>query len=333
MKAPKLRIPERLRFIRPQSTAPLPGSASAGRGIALPAGKGLRTLPSPADPILRKTPPSAFFTMQAMHRAWRAVRAAGGGAGVDGVTLQTFSAHLDEELSALRQSLIDGSYRPRQVRQIYIPKNSGGLRPLIIWALRDRIAQRVVYDLIAPAFDAVFLPVSFGFRTGMGVQDAAARIVEHRDAGLKWVVDADIKSCFEEINIKTLRPLIRKRVYHPVLLRLIDSWLRAGIMEAGAKKGSGLSQGGVLSPLMANIYLHEFDKKLVKKNLALVRYADDFIICTRRKSQAQLALADASRALHNLGLTINPHKTRIIHFDQGFKFIGYFFVRNQLYRL
>ena len=290
-------------------------------------------LPSPTRPIPHSLPASALFTPQAMQRAWRAVRAAGGGAGVDGITLQAFSAHLDEELEILRQSLIQGSYRPRQLRQVYVPKKQNGLRPLVIWTLRDRIAQRVVYDLIAPAFDAIFFPVSFGFRTGLGTADAVAQITTYRDQGLRWVVDADIKSCFEEIDIRRLGKLLRKRIHHPRLRQLVQVWLKAGVLGAGKEKHGGIPQGSVLSPLFANIYLHEFDRQLVKKHLALVRYADDFIICTRRKNQAQVALAEAERALKSLRLASHPQKTRIVHFDQGFKFLGYFFVKNQVYRL
>jgi len=330
MKIPRPHLPDMLKRFDGGETTPHRTLAISPQNSAE---RRTSSLPSPSEPIPRTLSASALFTPEAMHRAWRSVKAAGGGPGVDGVTLQIFGAHLDEELETLRQSLIDGTYRPRQIRQIYVPKKHGGLRPLVIWTLRDRIAQRAVYDLIAPVFDAIFLPVSFGFRTGLGTADAVEKIVAHREQGLRWVVDADIKSCFEEINVARMEKLIRKRVRHPRLRQLIGVWLKAGAAHHRSRKRVGIPQGGVLSPLLANIYLHEFDKWMMSRHLALVRYADDFIICTRRKNQAQIALKEAHRALENLKLTINPHKTRITHFDQGFKFIGYFFVRNQVYRL
>lgn len=292
-------------------------------------------LPSATAPISPDIPPAALFTTAAMQRAWRAIHAAGGGAGVDGVTLDAFAENLDDELERLRQSLISGDYRPQPPRQVLVPKAKGGLRPLAIWSLRDRVAQRAVYDITAPSFEVIFLPCSFGYRTGLGARDAASQITIHRDQGLRWVVDADIDSCFDSINTRRLMRLVKRRVRHRHLLRLIRAWLQARILNTASGKpaAAGLAQGGVLSPLLANVYLHEFDLAMARQQMALVRYADDFVICCRRKTEAQRALQASEKALVQLDLRLNQYKTRLVHFDQGFKFVGFFFVRNQVYRL
>ena len=216
-----------------------------------------------------------------------------------------------------------------------VPKTKGGLRPLAIWSLRDRVAQRAVYDIIAPSFEVIFLESSFGYRVGLGTGDAAAQISVYRDQGLRWVVDADIDSCFDSINTRRLMRLVKRRVRHRHLLRLLQAWLRARILNTASGKpaAAGLAQGGVLSPLLANVYLHEFDEAMARRQMALVRYADDFIICCRRKAEAQQALQASEKTLAQLDLHLNKHKTRLIHFDQGFKFVGFFFVRNRVYRL
>ncbi|GAB4520259.1 MAG: hypothetical protein Kow0047_31480 [Anaerolineae bacterium] len=292
-------------------------------------------------PLLRRAgplgevPAERLFTEAAMRRAWRAVRRAGGGAGVDSVTIEAFEANLDEELRQLRQELIEGSYRPRPVRQVLVPKASGGLRPLAMWALRDRVAQRIVYDLIAPSFEAIFLPCSFGFRLGLGVEDAVRQVIAYRDEGLRWVVDADIKNCFDEIDPHRLMRLVARRVRHRLLRRYIRGWLEAKIFNSadGLPRHAGASQGSVLSPLLANVYLHEFDLWMTRRQLALVRYADDFVVCCRKRRDAEEAVEVAQEGLQRLRLSLNPAKSRVTHFDQGFAWLGYFFVRNECYRL
>ena len=224
---------------------------------------------------LKAQAPERWFPLAGLRQAWLAVKAAKGGPGVDGVTLQQFEAALDGELAALRLELISGTYQPQPVRQVLVPKADVGVRPLAIWALRDRVAQRVVYELLAPVFEATFLPCSFGFRRGYGVQDALAALEQQRDNNLRWVVDADIQDCFEAIESVRLLKLVARRVQDRLLLRYIAGWLHAQILNSadGVPKRAGTSQGNVLSPLLANIYLHEFDQALVGRKLVLLRYA------------------------------------------------------------
>ena len=281
------------------------------------------------------TPAGQLFSLAALRRAWLAVKRTGGGAGVDGMTIQKFEADLALELEGLRQELMNGNYEPRPIRRIMVPKTSGGLRPLALWALRDRIAQRAIYDLVAPPFEAIFLPCSMGFRPGIGVQEAINRLQQLRDENRHWVVDADIKDCFDSINSQRLLGLVARQVQDELVLRYIEGWLKANIFNTadGVPAAAGASQGSVLSPLLANIYLHEVDQLLVAQELALIRYADDLVICCQRKGEAQHALVAVHDALHQWGLALNERKTRLVHFDEGFEWLGYFFVRRECYRI
>lgn len=304
---------------------PLPGTQRwEGAEVLLP-----RAGPVKAQPAER------FFTPAALRRAWLAIKRAGGGAGVDGVSLAAFEKNLDTELESLRDELVRGVYRPHPVRRVLVPKGDGGLRPLAVWVLRDRIAQRAVYEILAPSFESIFLPVSFGFRPGMGVEDAVAQVSRHRDNNLRWVVDGDIEQCFDSLDSRLLVKLATRRVHDRLLMGYVRGWLQADILNSvdGVPRKAGASQGSALSPLLANIYLHEFDRALTSKKLALVRYADDFVICCRRKADAETAQAEAERALNRLGLKLNQRKSRIVHLDTGLGWLGYFFVRQECYRV
>jgi group II intron reverse transcriptase/maturase len=288
----------------------------------------------PAGPI-RASAPARFFTLEALQRAWLAVKRAGGGAGVDAVTLAAFAARLVEELGQLREELAAGRYRPRPVRRVLVPKANGGLRPLALWALRDRVAQRTIYDIIAPSFEATFLPCSFGYRPGLGAEDAVRQVLDYRDRNLRWVVDGDIQECFDSIPTDRLMGLVARRVEDPLLRQYVGGWLEAQILNGvdGVPVKAGASQGSVLSPLLANIYLHEVDRQLVARKLALVRYADDLVICCHRKVDAEAALTATNEALGTWELCLNEHKTQIVHFDQGFAWLGYFLLRDESFRL
>lgn len=281
------------------------------------------------------TPAAQLFTVESLERAWISVKRAGGGAGVDGVTLRTFQATLPARLQELRDELASGNYRPKPMRQVLVPKSKGGLRPIALWAIQDRIAQRAIYEIIAPAFESIFLPCSYGFRPGLNVHDAIEHLIRYRDRHLRWVLDADIKECFQEIDSRRLMKLVAPRVHDRLLRRYIRGWLDARILNSadGGPRKAGASQGSVLSPLLANIYLHEMDQIMQRQKYAYIRYADDIVICCRRKSQAETARIDVASALGHLGLRLNDHKTRVVHFDQGVTWLGYFLVRNQCYRV
>jgi group II intron reverse transcriptase/maturase len=292
---------------------------------------------SPLQPIgpVRTALPERFFTPEALQRAWLAVKRAGGGAGVDAVTLATFAGRLVSELGRLREELASGRYQPRPVRRVLVPKPNGGLRPLALWALRDRVAQRAVYDIVGPSFEATFLPCSFGYRPGLGPDDAVRQVLAYRDRNLRWVVNGDIQDCFDNIPTGRLQELVARRVEDPLLRRYIGGWLDAQILNGvdGVPSKAGASQGSALSPLLANIYLHEVDRLLVARELALVRYADDVVVCCRRRADAEAAQSTAQKALEAWGLKFNEHKTDIVNFDRGFAWLGYFLWREKCFKL
>ena len=340
-------IPRWRRWFAARQAPARPPAASPDAGPARPAPKAPSSQPRrrngrpPSQPAPAAGQAAAWpahphpaFSEEAMRRAWRAVRANGGGAGTDGVDLAAFEARLDVELAALARELTDGSYVPRGVRRILIPKRNEGLRPLAIWTLRDRVAQRAVYAALEPRFEPGFLPCSHGFRPGRSVQTAVADVVAGRDQGLRWVVDADIKDCFDSIAPDLLMPMVKQKVKDATLLRALESWLQAGVLTAsGAVRPAGAAQGGVLSPLLCNIFLHPVDVTLTGQGLHLVRYADDLVVLCRRRQEAQAAQQRLEAALKRLRLQLNPTKTRLVSFDDGFKFLGVFFLRNETFDL
>lgn len=293
--------------------------------------------PRPTAPRgpLRRVDPAVLFSMDALRRAWLKVKAVGGGPGVDGVSLEQFETKLEENLAWLRRDVLQRRYRPQRVTRLLAPKPNGGLRPLALWSLRDKIAQRVVYDCIEPYFESRFLDCSFGFRPGLGIPDAVRRIVAHREAHRRWVADIDIKNCFDSLDPALLMSFVRQRVKDRFILSLIQAWLRAKVFNAltGPDTAAGAAQGAVLSPLLANIYLHQVDLQLVKQRYHLVRYADDLLICCRRKAEAEQALQATAQALARVRLELNPHKSGVVHFDRGFQFLGVFFLRNEYHYL
>jgi RNA-directed DNA polymerase len=295
---------------------------------------GAKLLAAPQGPLQRVAPQS-LFSVDALRRAWLKVRASGGAPGVDGVSIRRFEADLEANLAALQAELLAGRYRPQPVKRLLAPKPGAGLRPIALWALRDRVVQRVIYDCIAPYFERQFLDCSFGFRPGRGVSDAVEAVLAQRDAHRRWVADADIKDCFDSLNSGLLMKFVREQVKDATILRLIQAWLDARVFNAlrGPWTRAGAAQGAVISPLLANVYLHQLDLELTQQGYQLIRYADDLLICCRRKQEAQDALKSTERALAQVKLHLNHHKTRVVHFDHGFQFLGVFFLRNEHFYL
>lgn len=296
-------------------------------------------IPPPVQAVGPRLPPGPLkrlkagrlFSMAALRRAWLKIKATGGGAGVDGVTIEKFEANLETNLARLRDDLLSGRYRPQRVKRLLVPKPNGGLRPLALWSLRDKLAQRVVYDCIEPYFERHFLACSFGFRPGRSIGDVVEAVTVQRRAHRRWVADIDIKDCFDSLDSRLMLRFVRQQVREPFILRLIRAWLKAKVFNAltGPQTEAGASQGAVLSPLLANVYLHQVDVALTRQGLHVVRYADDVLIFCRRKAEAEQALQAAAAALGRVRLEMNPHKSGVVHFDRGFKFLGVFFLRNE----
>ena len=278
--------------------------------------------------------PHPVFSEEALWRAWRAVRANGGAPGSDNLDLATFEARLDERLATLRAELTNGSYRPQRVISFSVRKASGGMRPLALWAVRDRVAQRAVYDWLEPQFEREFLDCSHGYRPGRSVDTAVASVVAARDEGLRWVMETDIRQCFDSIDPLLLIEILRRRRLRYDVRWLLELWLMAPVVGPdGARRPVGVAQGNVLSPLLCNLYLHPFDEIVTGQGRRLVRYADDLVILTRKRHEALAAQAETTGALAKLRLEVKPDKTAIRSFDEGFKFLGVFFIRNEHYKV
>ena len=268
-----------------------------------------------------------------LHRAFEKVWGNGGSAGADGQTVAHFARHAEGELQRLHEQLREGSYRPQPVRRAWIAKlGSKAKRPLGIPAVRDRIVQGALRHVLEPIFEGDFAAQSYGFRPGRGAKDALRRVDTPLQAGHHWVVDADLKSYFDTIPHERLLALVQARVADGRVLALVESFLRAGVLEEA--KGwrpteCGTPQGGVISPLLANLYLNPLDHQMAGQGWEMVRYADDFVILCRREAEPQAALAAVRAWVSEAGLTLHPEKTRIVDATQrgGFDFLGYHFER------
>jgi RNA-directed DNA polymerase len=266
------------------------------------------------------------ITFDLMLKAFRAVKRNRGAAGLDKVSIQMYEGNLEANLNALMKSLKSRTYQPTPLKRVYIPKGGGKFRPLGIPAVRCRVAQEVVRQLLQPIFERLFHPDSFGFRPGRNAHQAVEKVIQDGQDGLQWVVDADIKGFFDNISHPLIMELVAAEIADGNILGLIEKFLRSGVMEDGVLKPTtvGTPQGGVISPLLANIVLNYLDWQLDAKGFKFVRYADDFVVLCESQAQAEKALDLVQRILSDLQLQLSPEKTRICSFEQGFEFLGFF---------
>jgi CRISP-associated protein Cas1 len=262
--------------------------------------------------------------------AWERVAANGGGAGVDRETIEGFARNRDRNLRLLQEKVAKGEYRPMPLRQVFIPKKTGGWRELGIPTVRDRIVQQVLLEVLRPLLEPQFEQSSYAYRSGRSHLMAVERVATLHKRGYQWVLDADIVKYFNNVLHQRAIAELAERLdchFSSVLLDLVAAFIEVGVLtsEGILLPKKGLSQGSAISPILANVYLDDFDEAIAASGLQLVRYADDFVILGRKREQIERSQAQVRDLLDQIGLQLHPEKTQLTNFDRGFRFLGHTF--------
>lgn len=263
-----------------------------------------------------------------MKEALRRVERNKGGPGVDGLTVGELRGYLKESWSEIREALLSGTYRPQPVRRVEIPKPGGGVRMLGVPTVMDRMIQQAILQVLQPLWDPTFSEFSFGFRPGRSAHAAVAQAQEYVVEGCRWVVDIDLEKFFDRVNHDMLMGQVAKRVEDKRLLRLIRSFLNAGVMANGlvSPTGEGTPQGGPLSPLLSNLVLDDLDRELERRGHRFARYADDCNIYVRSERAGHRVMESVSRYItKKLKLRVNREKSKVRRVEEG-QFLGFGFV-------
>jgi RNA-directed DNA polymerase len=272
-----------------------------------------------------------------LEMAWEKVKANRGSGGVDGQTLKAFGEQLDPQLDRLQSELTEETYKPQPVRQVPIPKagKPGEFRTLGVPTIYDRVCQQALLNRMEPIFEPVFDEANFGYRRGRSTKDAMRKVWKEIQSGREWIVDADLKDFFGSVDHAKLLTLIAQRVADGRVLRLIGAMLKAGSYGQGRlfPTERGTPQGSVVSPLLSNILLTPFDQEMRSKGFQLTRFADDWVITCHSEAEAHAAIAVALRILKELGVELHPQKTRVVHVQHGFEFLGYKIKRGKQLKL
>jgi RNA-directed DNA polymerase len=270
-----------------------------------------------------------ILSKENLETAWKRVKANRGAPGVDGIAIEQFPDHARPLWAGIRESLLAGTYQPSPVRRVEIPKPTGGMRPLGIPTVLDRLIQQAIAQVLSPIFDPTFSDSSFGFRPGRSAHHAVCKAREYIRKGYRITVDMDLSKFFDTVNHDVLMRRVARKVRDKRVLRLIGKYLRTGVMVQGRLQETrlGVPQGGPLSPLLANVILDDLDKELEKRSHRFVRYADDFIVLVRSRRTGERVMGSLKRFLERaLKLRINREKSRVVPSNQvaflGFTFRG-----------
>ena len=253
------------------------------------------------------------YALRTLEAAWQRVQANAGAQGIDRMSIEVFAANAPRYLTELSQALRTGRYEPQAVRRVNIPKAGGGQRPLGIPTVKDRVVQAALKSVLEPIFENEFHESSYGFRPRRGCKDALREVQRQIDAGRVWVVDADLKSYFDTISHERLMGKLERRIADGKVLQLIERYLKQDIVTQVESWSpvTGTPQGAVLSPLLANVYLHELDEAMALAGYKMVRYADDFVVLCESQGQAQAALERIRDWVQAHELTLHPDKTHV----------------------
>jgi len=273
-------------------------------------------------------------TLSTLVLAFEKVEENRGGPGVDSQTVDEFGSDLEQSLRLLREELRAGTYSPLPLLRVYVEKIDGRKRPLSIPTVRDRVAQTAAALVLTPILEPEFEEVSYAYRKGRSVEQAIRRILTLRDQGYLWVVDADIQSYFDEIPHDKLMSVLSRYVDDDRIITLVRQWIKIDVQDQDRRfqLTKGIPQGSPLSPLLANLYLDRFDEAHLNRGHRLVRFADDFVVLCKSRPEAEAALEISEEVLGRLQLSLNQDKTRITHFDHGFRYLGTLFLKSLAFR-
>jgi len=269
-----------------------------------------------------------------LEAAFKKVKSSNGAPGIDGQSCKNFALNRMDEIAVLLDELRTKTYRPSPVKRVELEKEDGGIRLIGIPTVRDRVVQQALKMVIEPIFEAQFSDGSYGYRPGRRPQQAVAHAVElMREQGLEHVVDMDLSKCFDRLDHDLILEAVKRRITDGSILALIRMFLQSGVMSAGSWEPTetGSPQGGVISPLLANIYLDDFDQMMKRRGHEVIRYADDILIFKGSRKGAENALKVATEVLEKeLKLTVNERKTHLANLDEGVTYLGFKIFRSYI---
>ena len=275
------------------------------------------------------------YALRNLERAWEKVRSNKGAGGIDRQTIASFERKKGQRLAELHRLLREKRYRPHALRRVFIPKADGGQRPLGIPTIRDRVVQQALLNILEPTFEPLFHEHSDGFRPQRDTHQAIAHVRKAVSEGKEWIVDVDIRKYFDTVNHEVLLNAVNEEISDGSVLRLLRMFLESGVMESGVRMETeeGTPQGGVISPLLANIYLNRFDWEMAQAGYDAVRYADDFVVLCASEEEARRANEAVRNIIEGkLRLQLHPEKTRIVQHREGsFDFVGFLVHRRYLW--